>query len=341
MHCPHKFRIGFFAVLGLIITGLVGLNAAQAQAQIQPQNDVLNLMAIPPRLGDDGTLKGKPGETVTATVKVKNNSPMTVSVGSIVRDFVIADDGQTPLVIDEPVSSRWSLSSWITVAPSTQTLTPGQVSQLSMVIQVPPDALPGGHYAMLLHEPQIGKTNTTGANQTLASVNPRVGTLIYFIVDGPINEQAFIRNLAFPTFTEYGPVAYSYSVENLSDVHIRPNLTLEVRNLFGRVVERTTLESKNVFPLSTRHFTGKWDRVWGWGYYSARVVMNYGSGGQIASMSTGFWLFPITLVLAILVGILTLIAMFIVIRRYLLHKRIDQTAKIKELEAKVKKLENK
>lgn len=69
--------------------------------------------------------------------------------------------------------------------------------------------------------------------------------------------------------------------------------------------------------------------------------MNYGSGGQIASMSTGFWLFPITLMLAILVGILTLVAIIIVVRRYLIHKRTDQTAKIKELEAKVKKLENK
>ncbi len=343
--CPNLHSLRQITAIGLIVSGLTlaGLYLPKTGlAQSITGDNSLVLVAIPPRLGDDGSLKAKPGETINATVKVRNNSTRAVEIGSIVRDFILADDGQTPLVIDEAVSSRWSLASWVTVAPSSSTLAPNQTAVLSMVIEVPADALPGGHYAMVLHEPQSEVTRSeveSDTTKSISAVNPRVGTLLYLTVDGPINEQAFIRNLSFPRFSEYGPVAYSFSVENLSDIHIRPGLNLEIRNLFGKVVERQSLDTKNVFPLASRHFTGQWDRIWGLGYYNARLVMNYGSGGQVASLATGFWLFPITLVLAIIVGLLTLIAMIIVVRRHLIHRRTDQSARIRELESKVKELE--
>ncbi len=343
--CPKLHLLRQVTAVGLIASSLTLASFYQPKtgwAQAVGADNSLVLVAIPPRLGDDGLLKAKPGERIDATVKVRNNSDKTVTVGSIVRDFILAEDGQTPLVIEEPVSSRWSLASWVTLAPSSSVLAPNQTAVLSMVIEVPEDALPGGHYAMVLHEPQtevVRGEETTDTTKSISAVNPRVGTLLYLTVDGPINEQAFLRNLSFPRFSEYGPVAYNFSVENLSDVHIKPGLSLEIRNLFGKVVERKPLDTKNVFPLTTRHFTGQWDRIWGLGYYNARLVMNYGTGGQVASLATGFWLFPITLVLAIIVGLLTLIALIIAVRRHLVYRQKQQAERIKELESRVEELE--
>ena len=307
-----------------------------------------SLTAIPPRLGEDFSLKIKPGEKIQTSVRVRNGSSQAMTVQTLAQDFIVDLGGETPIPIEGETSNRWSLASWLMLTPSVQIVQPGEIAIVNIIIQAPVDALPGGHYAMITHQPNAGGLNAGGSTidtsfsiipSSAAALQQRVGTLLYVIVDGPINEAAFIRELNFPKFSEFGPVPFTFTVDNQSDIHISPQIGIEIYNLLGRKIETIEMETKNIFPFIARGFEGQWDRIWGFGPYKARAIMSYGTGGQVAIAVASFWLLPVTLLLAILIVLLVIATIFIAIRRHLLYRRGDQQAKIEILESKVSELE--
>jgi hypothetical protein len=329
-------------VLGLVV--MMGiLSSPQIKAQTaQPaevQDDSIVLTAMPPRIGDDNSLSALPGEKIQTTIKVRNNSNKAFTINTAIDDFIIGEDGETPIAITEDVDYRWSLKNWLILAPEFQTLQPKQTGIINVIIDIPADALPGGHYAMVTHKP-VGLNGEKFQIDSAASrVNQRVGTLLYVLVEGPINEEAFIRDFSMPSFTEYGPVPFSFTVDNQSDVHIKPDISIEIYNLLGIKVDTIVVESKNVFPMVGRSFNGEWDQVWGTGFYKAKLVMSYGSEGAITIANTSFWLFPVTIMIAVLIVILTLIVIFIATRRHLLHRDNSEQERMQMLEEKIAQLE--
>lgn len=303
--------------------------------------DQVTLTAIPPRLGDAGDLKAKPGEKIQTVIRVRNSSDEAMSIQSVAQDFIIGEDGTTPIPVSGEVSNRWSLASWILISPETQVIPARQTAQVNVVIDVPQDALPGGHYAMVMHQPSVGVDQNGQAivGDTASLVSQRVGTLVYFMVEGPVNEEAFLRNINFPSFTEYGPVPFSFTVENVSDIHVRPQITVDIYNLIGQKVDSINVEAKNVFPYVSRDFDSQWDRVWGIGPYTAKFTMSFGSQGKVVMASSSFWLMPAKLVLAALTIIVVLIGLIVVIRRHLLHRQSNEQARIKMLEQRLAELE--
>ena len=330
----------------LLTTTLIGFASLFISTQVAfAQSPALagsSLTAIPPRLGEDLSLKVKPGEKIQTSVRVRNGSSEMMTVKSLAQDFIVDMGGETPIPVKDNVSNRWSLASWLILTPSVHEVQPGDIATVNIIIDVPEDALPGGHYAMITHQPSSGSDALPeyDMGQTpAATLQQRVGTLLYVAVDGPINEAAFIRELNFPKFTEYGPVPFSFTVDNQSDIHISPQIGIEIYNLFGKKVETIDMTSKNIFPFIARDFEGEWDRIWGFGPYTAKAVMSYGSTGQLAMATTTFWLLPITILMAIVITLLAIIAVIIVIRRHLLHRRGGEQAQIEMLESKVSELE--
>lgn len=334
----------FSISLGLLVATVVGLHQhgnVLAQENIDTPNQVV-LTAIPPRLGEDNSIKLKPGEKTQITVRVRNSSPTTSRVQTRARDFIIGEDGSTPVPVTEEVSNKWALSSWLTVTPNIQTLDPQETAGIAVLIEVPEDALPGGHYAMITHS--LANEDTTGDNQenSNTAITQEVGTLLYVIVDGPINEQAFVRDFDFNNgkFAEFGPVPYAFTVENESDVHIRPLTKITITDIFGRTVATLQPETKNIFPLTNRSYEGSWDQVWGTGFYRAELTASYGETGNVITAKDTFWLLPIKLVIAVLIIILTLIAILVSIRRHMIHRQDDRNKKIAALEDRLKDIES-
>ena len=331
----------------LLTTTLIGFVSLFLTTQIafaqSPTLTGSSLTAIPPRLGEDLSLKVKPGEKIQTSVKVRNGSSETMTVKSLAQDFIVDSGGETPIPVEGNISNRWSLASWVMLTPSVHEIQPGDIATINVIIDIPADALPGGHYAMITHQPHSTSSSTSPefevAHTSAATLQQRVGTRLYVVVDGPINEAAFIRELNFPKFTEYGPVPFSFTIDNQSDVHISPQIGVEIYNIFGKKIETIEMTTKNIFPFIARDFEGKWDRVWGFGPYTAKAVMSYGSTGQLAVTTTTFWLLPITILMAIFIIILVIIAVIIVVRRHLQHRRGDQQAQIEMLQNKVSQLE--
>jgi len=338
-------------IAGFVAVSAVFLNlTSKVLAQYDETNatktiaqDQVSLTAIPPRLGDDGSLHAAPGEKLQVQLRVRNISEQTVFVTTSAKDFILDSDGETPVPIDDNVSNRWSLASWLTITPTEHTITSKSTAGVNVLIEIPKDALPGGHYAMVLHEPgrsQNGNYTIIETGDSASAIQQRVGTLLYVIVDGLINEEAYVRDFNFPNFNEYGPVPFSYTVENNSDVHITPQVSIEIFNIFNQRIETIKVEPKNIFPLSARSFDGQWDRVWGWGLYKAKLTMSYGSSGSLVIANTSFWLLPIKIIIAVISVLLILILAGLAVKRHFKHKKSLEEKRIAELEAEIEKMQS-
>ncbi len=282
----------------------------------------LSLTATPVRLGDDYSIKLKPGEKKQVQVKVRNGSTDTLEIESKALDFVVAEDGFSPLFVDaKEADPRWSLASWLTLVPNEHKLANEEVGTVNVLIEVPKNALPGGHYAMVYHRPLA----STALTESGSGIAQRVGTLLYVVVDGPINEEAYISKFHWPKFLENGPVNFSLQIDNQSDVHISPQPILKIYNLFGKEVAKIDLEARNIFPKTQREFSGTWNKIWGLGYYKAIVEASYGSEGRMLSAAAGLYLVPVKLILLILIIILLGIILTLTIKKRRQHQ--DTAAK--------------
>lgn len=273
----------------------------------------MSLTATPVRLGDDFGISLNPGEKKQVQVKVRNGSTEQVILESKAVDFVVADDGATPVVIDQTqVDNRWSLASWLTLVPAENKLASEEVATVNVLIEVPENALPGGHYAMIYHRP----VNAASVDASGSGISQRVGTLLYVMVKGPINEEATISKFDWPKFLENGPVNFSLSINNQSDIHINTKPILRVYNLFGKEVASVEMEAKNIFPKSERNFSGTWGRIWGLGYYKAVVEASYGAQGGVMTASAGLYLIPVKMILLVLILLLIITIAYLSFRKH-------------------------
>lgn len=326
----QKIISGFLLAIVLVSTIWTKVSAQESQT----------LVAIPPRRGENRELTAKPGETIQTNIRLKNNSKKNLTIKSFAQDFVVDDNGRTPIPVGQEVSNRWSLASWMVVAPNQHDLAPGETAQMNVVIEIPKDALPGGHYAMVLHEPTNEDLDQVAPGQQAATgVTQKIGTLFYVVVDGPINEEAYIRDFKFKKFQEFGPVPFSFTVSNQSDIHIKPRMKIDLFNLIGQKVESIQVEPRNVFPLNNLDFKGKWDRIWGFGLYKAKLSMSYGQNGQLALATTNFWILPIRIILAIIFTLLLIVALAGAVRRHIKHKTEQEAEKVKQLQQKLDQYE--
>lgn len=338
--CPTFSLKKIATLVGVLSAGSLLFSHTIFAQDFTQTDTTITLTAIPPRVGDLEPIKLAPGSKEQVQLRIRNNSTKTVTINSVAQDFMLDLDGETPIPLSEEANSRWSLAEWLVIAPNQQTLEPQETGATSVLIEVPEDALPGGHYAMVTHEPSSGGL-AEDSNESASLVSQKVGSLFYVIVDGVIHEEAFIRDFSFPQLTEIGPVDFSFFVDNQSDIHIKPQVTVEIYNIFNQKIDTIQIEGKNVFPLYSRGFTGQWDRVWGHGYYTAKLIMSYGEQGNVALASTSFWLFPVKIVLAGMIILLVLIAMLISIRRHIVHKNQDNQKHIKELEDQLAEINKK
>lgn len=333
------------AIFSLAMVFAGGWSVAHAQQEVANLEEItraeLGLTAIPPRLGDDGSLEVQPGEFVQTQVRVRNTTGQTQTVQTLAEDFIISEDGRTPIPVQASPDSRWSLASWIEIPNPQTTLPPGVSQTIPVFIRVPENALPGGRYAMIMHQPTAGEQASLEVELGgQAAVNQRVGTLVYVRVAGPVNEEALIRNISIPGFSEFGPVPISFEIENLSDIHVRPITQISITNMFGQEIDQLKVEAQNVFPYSIREFQTEWDRVWGFGRYTAHFMTVYGTQGETVLASYSFWVFPYKLVLTIIVILVALIGIFISVRRHLDHRNDVTSQHISLLEDRIRQLEN-
>ena len=296
---------------------------------------VNSISAIPPRL----EISAKPNGVASKIIKVRNESSENKSVQVSIRDFIVTDNKGTPTVVeDSEKNNRWAASAWIQVSPSTVQLKPGETKSLTLTIMPPKDALPGGHYAMVVYSPN--QNVTFSMEGTGSSVQTNVGTLIYVTIPGDITQNAKIINFSAPSFSEFGPVDFKTTIKNLSDIHIAPKGQITITNMFGLKTANLDLENINIFPNLSRNYQNTLQKKWLFGRYKAEISAAYGTAGGVLTGAVFFWVIPWRLLILVGTAIAIIVVIILVIKNQPKKDNNDQD-KVDELEKELEDLKKK
>lgn len=298
----------------------------------------LGLSAIPPRL--EVTIK--PGQHITKEIKIRNESDVDKIINTDVVDFIVRDDKGTPVRLEiAEKSNRWASSSWVQVGSQTK-IKAGETKSLMVTIIAPENATAGGHYAMILHNPNNEAVlNQSGSN---SSIETNVGTLVYITVPGDIKEDAKVDYFTAPKFQEYGPVDFKLSITNFSDIHIKPIGAIKVTNMLGGLTKSIkfnspdTNEGFNIFPDTNRKFTETLNKKFLFGRYKAQLKATYGTAGGVLIGTVFFWVIPWRFLLLIVTAIIIIVLLVALFKK---PGTKEQNDTIDELEKELEKLKKK
>lgn len=302
--------------------------------QIQAQTNV-PLTVAPARQ----ELTIKPGEKSAVIIKFFNQGVEPVSGTIKVADFIVEDNEGSPTFIEGPtqISPRFAAASWVELPYDKITIAPKDKVLIQAKITAPPDAQAGGRYIAIFFEPGgtlPEEATTSAAQEAITPITIRIAGLISIRIAGPVEENAYIKQLKAPRFLEYGPIPITTEILNKGNYHIKPKGTITIYNLFGKKIDQQLLKEQNIFPDVSRLYENKLGQKWLLGKYKIELSASYGESGKILTASVFTWIFPWKIVSII---VLTIIIIILLIS--LLYRRLKKRAEV--LEKKVEELEEK
>lgn len=267
-------------------------------------------------------LKGDPGQTVTASIKLTNISTTELLMKAQFNDFGAKNEtGEPNIIFDDTQATNYSLRHWIG-APSPFLIAGQQTKTIDFPITIPADAEPGGHYAVIRFTGTAPELEQNGVALTAS-----IGSLVLLQVSGTVDEEASVAEFFTATpqfaktgFFETGPVTFVERLKNDGNVHVKPTGTINIFNTFGQKVHSMRVNSdpsdqtnppKSVLPNSIRRFDQTWDNGFAFGRYRATIELNYGQNSHPLFASTTFWVIPYK---TVLIGLASLIALFLLAR---------------------------
>jgi hypothetical protein len=315
MYRNKRFAI-FIAIFAILATYYI-LHTTHIFAQLSRQTVTIT----PPNV----VLKVNPGDKKEGTMGLINDSNAPITFGSQVFDFVVTDTNGTPEVLPQGtvLNNKYSAASWVALYPPQFTLKPHERINLNYYIQIPSDARPGGHYAAIVFQPLTG-----GANQgSGAVIQSQIAALVYITVSGDVKQGAEVTKFTTPWFQEFGPATITTQIKNQGDLHINPQGTITLKNIFGKTVDIATLPNRNIFPGNVSLvYQTRLGRTWMFGRYTATLLAAYGVGNNLPlEASVAFWVIPWRVIL------LVILALAVAITAYFYWRR-QNTPTIKEPE---------
>lgn len=268
-----------------------------------------------------------PGGQENLQIKFFNESNSPVSGSLKVVDFIVTDSDGSPVLLEDQVND------WIKLPYDRATITAGDVLKVNFKVQIPKDAVPGGRYAAIIFEQSGGISQ----GESASAVSSRIVGLLSIKVNGPVTESAFVNILKLPKFLEFGKIPVYFEILNKGGYHISPTGQVTLTNWMGKEIEKTTIDSKNIFPNTKRSYDLKLGETWMFGKYKVNLVASYGDQGKTISAESFVWVVPVTVIIIIVFAILIAILTAYVVSKT--HKTKQDNLEEK-LEEEIKELEN-
>ncbi len=296
----------------LFLALLVTLFSIGPAAYAQTQKSGQGLEISPPTV----EVSTDPGKQVTFNIRVSNVTKDPLVVTTTIDDFVAqGEDGQAKLLIDSHDPNPYSVKGW-GPAPEKITLIKDEAKTIPIVLTVPKDASPGGHYGVARFTGVPPGLEGTGVG-----LSASIGTLMLVNVSG--NAQTSAKFVEFSanvngkkgTFFEKGPVGFIERIQNTGNVHFKPIGTVRVTDWRGKEVQVLSVNPTggNVLPNSIRKFSQTMDsKKHLFGKYKADANVQY-AGKNLHGVIT-FWVIPFK---TIAIVVAALILLFIIIRTLL------------------------
>lgn len=289
-------KLWLLIAASVVILGGMGL-AGQISAQPAGQQTVSgNGFRVSP-VTSDYTIE--PGKTEVLTITLENPTDSPTTAVPIVNDFVPGDneDGEVrPLLDLDAEPPRNSFRTLVEELPEIE-LGPREKREINVAISVPSDANAGGYYGVVRFEPK--GLNDRG-NVTLAA---SVGSIALVQVPGDLTERIDLEQLSaaqgdsLRSFLTGGDVSVLVRLKNSGDIHVQPFGKVQIKNMFGDVVETYELNDNNprayVLPDTIRRFQDDLEKENWFGRYTIEANIGHSQdSGDVLSAQSAFWYVP-------------------------------------------------
>lgn len=244
-----------------------------------------------------------PGETLRGELFLLNEGSETKVFSPVFEKFIEVN-GEKKFMPGAPTL----LTNWFRM-PSEITLGPGESRQIPFTIELPENADPGGHFAVIWWS-----ARSPGVSEG-AGIVTRAGILVYLRVRGDIIEAGDVPEFSTTrSFYTRLPVPFRWVFHNSGNVHLKPSGIIAIKNIFGGTVAELPLNPNGlqVLPDSKKEFgETEWKEGtfggFAFGLYTAEMNLVFGESGKTVEKSIRFFVFPWKTVLLFLFGLAVLL----------------------------------
>ena len=276
---PKKNEI----VAGFILISLIlGLNLVMAQQPVSTH------LAVSPEKFE---LKLQRGQHLEDEIIIFNKSNVALPIEARVLNFTAEEQTGTIQFYGGDAEGQgiddisFNPRKWITLKNPNFILVPGENEKVNVSIDIPQNAEPGGHYAVILFEPRLPSFYFEEGQPRAI---PVIGVLFLFSVEieglNRIGEQMTVVEFAIPekfhlkklegllanlsgvisearaagkesmTIVETGNLPFTLRIRNNDIYHIKPEGKLEIFNSSGKKVGEAEIKKTTILPGKTRNF---------------------------------------------------------------------------------------
>ena len=251
----------------------------------------------------------KRGEKVTKSLSVVNRTDREQIFTVEIEDFTGSRDLKQSVVLLGNDRSPYSLRDYIKPEQNSFKLKSKQRGVIDVVISIPNDAEPGGHYGSVLVSSAPSSQEEDELDNKTRTIS-RIGALYFVRVEGKVKEDAKLTGFRMEnskSFYEKGPFNFELLFENNSSVHLTPGGRIEVKNMIGRKVKDLEVSPFFSLPDSLRASVVAWESDFALGRYTATATINRGyreSLDEVDIQTISFWVLPWKIVVGFLVAII-------------------------------------
>ncbi len=255
-----------------------------------------------------------PGQSVSKDLTITNRMKETRRFKVEVEDFTGSKSGERAVVLMGEERGPYSLKDYIEPELREFSLEPNQKMVMSVKINIPEDAQPGGLYGSVLISSIPTQKETELAEQGAKSgavIISRLGALFFVRVNGDVVEKGSMKDFrVIPSkkvFFQNAPTGFEILFQNKGSVHLNPYGVIKIKNILGGVVDEIKVDPYFAMPDSLRYRQVKWGKRILLGRYEATALINRGYDDIVDEMSVSFWILPWKLIVSIFTIILLIV----------------------------------
>ncbi len=247
--------------------------------------------------------KTDPGATISGKLFVVNEGQEARTFYAAFEKFTEVN-GQKKFLPSEPAE----LSEWFKMEKSVS-LKAGEQKEIPFTIEVPKNAPPGGHFAVIWWG--------TAPPEGQVAIVTRAGILVFLQVSGEVNEKGEVAEFSLAKgkfFVFKLPEDFIVNFKNQGNTYLKPRGEITVKNIFGSTIAAFKVNSKEriIFPENTHllDVSKKFDKMpFAFGLYKAELALQWGEKQNDIQKNIYLFVFPwktVLLVVIILAGLLLL-----------------------------------
>lgn len=239
-------KIGIFLTIAFILT--LGIRICFAKNDKDPMLFLFSVVGTTQTYVD---LDAIPGEKAVFSIQLYNSGTTTKTNSLFVSDGITSNNGGT-MVLTPEQAMREKTGSWFNIVEEEVTLKPGEKKVFDFVVDVPTDATPGTHVAVIylrsaLNPGKISDTSSNGANFVINEAYSLSSDVI-IRVDGEINYGFSIIDKMDQDWIKSKELTLFFSAVNTGNIYDRPKAKLQILNTDDKLVYEADKKIGIVYP---------------------------------------------------------------------------------------------